>query len=78
LSFSVVSLLCVLLIILYKVLCDATTALGWAALALSVLAAVAGAVLAFTKPTSKLSFYGIVAVVGLDLVLIAVNGHHLH
>jgi len=57
---------------------DAVTALGWAALALSVLAALAGAVLAFTKPTSKLSFYGIVAVVGLDLVLIVVNGHHLH
>ena len=57
---------------------DATTALGWAALTLSVLAAVAGAVLAFTRPTSKVSFYGIVAVVGLDLVLIVVNGHHLH
>jgi 4-hydroxybenzoate polyprenyltransferase len=56
----------------------ATTALGWAALALSVLAAVAGAVLAFTRPTSKISFYGIVAVVGLDLVLIVVDGHHLH
>lgn len=56
----------------------ATTALGWAALTLSVLAAVAGGVLAFTKPTSKLSFYGIVAVVGLDLVLIVVNGHQLH
>lgn len=57
---------------------DAVTALGWAALALSVCAAGAGAVLAFTRPTSKLSFYGIVAVVGLDLVLIVVNGHHLH
>lgn len=56
---------------------SAVTALGWAALTLSVLAAVAGAVLAVTRPTSKVSFYGIVAVVGLDLVLIVVNGHQL-
>jgi 4-hydroxybenzoate polyprenyltransferase len=52
-------------------------ALGWAALGLSVLAAPAAVVLAARNPTDRSPFYGIVAVVGLDLALIVLSGHHL-
>ncbi len=55
----------------------AVTPLGWGVLAASVLAAAGAARLAARDPRGKLSFYGLVAVVGLDLVLIVVTGHQL-
>ena len=53
-------------------------AFGWAVLAVSVLAVPGALVLARRDPASKAAFYGIVAVVGLDLVLIVTCGRHLH
>jgi 4-hydroxybenzoate polyprenyltransferase len=53
------------------------TPFGWAVLAVSVVAVPASAVVAARDPASRGSFYGIIAVAGLDLVLIIVAGHSL-
>ncbi|MGH8960007.1 MAG: UbiA family prenyltransferase [Jatrophihabitantaceae bacterium] len=52
--------------------------LGWAALAFSAVAGIGGAATLWQRPTSKLSFYAIIAIVGLDLVLIVLSRHQLH
>jgi 4-hydroxybenzoate polyprenyltransferase len=56
----------------------AVGALGWTGLAFSVAAGIVGVVAVWQRPTSKSSFYGIIGIVGLDLVLIVGSGHRLH
>jgi hypothetical protein len=54
------------------------TVSGWVALGFSVAVGLTGMVVLWSRPTSRWSFYGIVAVVGFDLILIVTAGHHLH
>jgi 4-hydroxybenzoate polyprenyltransferase len=52
--------------------------LGWIAFGVSVAVGVIGAAEVWERPASRVPFYGIIGVVGLDLVLIVVAAHHLH
>lgn len=52
--------------------------LGWAAVTVSVLAAVTATALADRLTDGKAPFYGLVVVVSLDLALIVTVGHQLH
>lgn len=53
-------------------------ALAWALLGVDVAVLASAAPRMWRQPTSPSSFYGIIAIVGLDLILVAVTGHHLH
>jgi 4-hydroxybenzoate polyprenyltransferase len=53
------------------------TALSWAGLGLAVALVLAALPPALARPASRLPFYGIVAVVGVDLVLLLSTGHSL-
>ena len=52
--------------------------LAWALFGVVVVAAIAGLGWAWRRPTSKSAFYGIMASVAVDIVLIALNGKGLH
>jgi 4-hydroxybenzoate polyprenyltransferase len=51
--------------------------LSWVLFAVAVVAGTAGARLFWSHPESRMPFYAIIGVVGLDVVLIIVTGHHL-
>lgn len=54
------------------------TVLGWSGLSLTVAIVVAISPLLWRRPETRIPFYGLVALVPIDLVLLAVDGQHLH
>jgi 4-hydroxybenzoate polyprenyltransferase len=54
------------------------SALGWAAIAVSALVAVAAPLTFWRRPTSRRPFYGLVLAVALDLAVIVADGGRLH
>jgi 4-hydroxybenzoate polyprenyltransferase len=52
-------------------------AIGWVALILGIGLSAGGVAAVWRRPDSRLSFYAIIGIVGLDLVLVLLAGHHL-
>lgn len=52
-------------------------ALGWTGLGVNLAAALGGLAWAWRQPASRSAFYGIVVIVAVNVVLIAITGHHL-